>query len=1162
MKTLLATRERLKERSWLSRITAMFLMVVMVVSAVFFSLGASNAFADGPKNKDSNDELKGAMSFYSLSSSTSAFLSNTLSPDYNEVRSEKWDVITKSPANAGSMIGYADSNRNDNSFWLTSAFTQASTTMSYSAFDNDPSGKPERLAGARDYMYFGAALSSLGLDKSTSMSSLSFIPWIGGGLLWIMYALAAFLGQFFDAIVATFKVLNPFSLFYIGVNSINPTLADGMTGGNASNLPSGLKELAEYIGSWYKALYNMSWKVMVPLFFVILVSALILSSAARNQKGTWIKKYFIRISFIVLGLPLIGSMYTGTINGLASSSVDTSGAATRIVLETLVDFESWSTTNALYVPSDAVIEWDTYNQKPSDQSQIHIHDTAYAINKQTGHWAYGNKSSSGRGATIDIITRYMDNNQLSASDYETKVKSELTGYVNSDADKAKQVKNWFLGLNANAATLNDPTSTADNADTTVGENIENNAIISVAAGNGLIANADVNVISYSSRGANKCNLSSPDLGAGAPCNMAPLAIYNYLASTFSPQSLTVYSADNSTSGATRDTHMSINIVGGSLGAFLYWGEALSKLGAIVIIGYGYAVSLLIMAFRRSLEIIFSVPFATLGAIQSMAKIIIYSVALIVELIGTLFIYMLVSEFIIAVPHLLSDVFAAFYPKSSSRLSTSEAIAAAHSEAAAQAYQGPSALSGYAMSMIISLITSIVMIFFTIKALRWRHSIIKAVEEAVTKLVNKFMTSGVGAPVPGKSGAMAGLAGGAAAGLGAGLMANRMNRKDAKGKPSAAAPSGEPQNKAEMPPGATTGDDKGSAGGIAGDGDSGSNGGADGQAGQAGPDGSGTFDVDGSIDAGDVDGAGGASEGQGAYGGPGGVDDGSNGSYSGYGADGAAINERGRQVAENGLSNPEPVEAGAAAAGGTVVGAAAASDDPGEAHGSVGGTTQAADGSPSQAQESVLAEQSGTGEADVASQTRKEKRQAKKAARKEKRAEKKAEKKGRPKAKRNSVAGAALQGVVVGAVVGAASDGQSGVRAAAYTTHVSMARGTKDRKPSKKIRAPKAASVISKALAAGSTPAPAKTAATPAKATTIPMKSGGAKSVAPTRVSGGSAPVSRQTIPARQSRVSSVGSAAPQRTARQRSGVSPQRSTQSKQSQLRNTDGSIPKRKRK
>ena len=104
------------------------------------------------------------MSFYSLASSLSSYLSNTLSPDFDGgPRPSDWNAITGRTANAGSMLGYADSNRNDGANWLSSNWTTASATMSYSAFNVN-----EDLDGVQDYMHFGATLSALGLDNTQS----------------------------------------------------------------------------------------------------------------------------------------------------------------------------------------------------------------------------------------------------------------------------------------------------------------------------------------------------------------------------------------------------------------------------------------------------------------------------------------------------------------------------------------------------------------------------------------------------------------------------------------------------------------------------------------------------------------------------------------------------------------------------------------------------------------------------------------------------------------------------------------------------------------------------------------------------------------------------------------------------------------------------------
>ena len=853
-------------RPVLSRFAAMLAMIIIAVSGVLATTTVAHA-APG----DDDDELQGAMSFYSLASSLSSYLSNTLSPNFDGERPSDWNVITGRTANAGSMLGYADSNRNDGANWLSSNWTTASATMSYSAFNVN-----EDLDGVQDYMHFGATLSALGVDNTQAgMGMGGMVAFAGGGILWLLYAAASAIDSLFNFALSILSVLNPFQLFYQGINAISPTFAQVMVGGTTETLPAGMAGIADFIGGWYTWLVDLSWGVMVPVFLAVLLVGLLMFKGMN--KGGAIKKFLIRVAFIGLGLPLIGLMYTGALNSMSSASVDSTTTSSQVVLSTLVDFESWAKTNALAVPDGATIAWDSSKSRPSDDAILNVQDTALAINQQSNsHFKdyYSDASTLKSTDVLDLISRYMSGDTLTASDYETYVKGELTTAIGTDTDTATKVKNWFLGLNGNTKDLNDLSKELSDG-TTVGKSINDNGIIMVSDGSGLQVSKTGNVSTFSSEGVVSCTVS---VTGTTSCNMPPLAVYNYLTTTFNAESYTVYSADNSTSGATREVHTSVNLVGTGVQSILYWMSAVTTLGALVIIGFGYVLALIITSIRRSIQLISAIPFATLGALAGIAKVIVYTFALIVEVFVTIFVYLLVTEFIGSIPDLISSPFQAIMDSS-----------------------GTSSLPGGAISAIVSLLTVAIMVMFTVMALRLRKSLVKAVEEAVTKLVNKFMDTSAGAPSMGGGKMMPALAGGLAAGAGAAATNKLMNRGGGSGGPKGSGTGG----------GSSTTSAGGTAAAPIGT-DGGDAAGADGADGGAGPDGGGEIAVSGEVE-------------------ETGSSVGSPGSDPSISSDAATV-DKGRDVAANGLTDPaakpgkgDPAQAAGANQGDAMSGVQASMD---------------------------------------------------------------------------------------------------------------------------------------------------------------------------------------------------------------------------------------------
>src|SRR5699024_11667042 len=91
------------------------------------------------------------------------------------------------------------------------------------------------------------------------------------------------------------------------------------------------------------------------------------------------------------------------------------------------------------------------------------------------------------------------------------------------------------------------------------------------------------------------------------------------------------------------------MVGTGTMSFIYWFNAVVLLGSFVLIGFGYAFAMIIGNLRRGLQLITAIPFATLGAIAGIAKVVVYSIALIMEVIITIFLYKFVKELLIALP---------------------------------------------------------------------------------------------------------------------------------------------------------------------------------------------------------------------------------------------------------------------------------------------------------------------------------------------------------------------------------------------------------------------------------------------------------------------------------------------------------------------------------
>ncbi|MEU3016587.1 hypothetical protein ABZ635_04220 [Nocardiopsis sp. NPDC007018] len=741
------------------------------------------------------DDIDG-LSFYRLSSSLTALFSTAQEPDsavnFDAGNAEGWSEILSNPASAGSMLGYADENYNPISGWLNSRVAQSSDSVGY----NTLLGVHEGDDGARNYALFGATLNGLGLDSTSTGLSIAFMNMFAGGIILFLYTAMAFLDLLWSWIISFLIFINPFKLFYWAVNGLNPQFADGMVGGEP---PEGfLGEISQWFGEWYLVLVNISWTVMVPLFVATFLLGIMMFQ--KLNKGGVFKKLVIRLLFLVLGLPLLGSMYTGMLNAMEVATEGQTSGGTRVVLSTFVDFERWATDQRLRIPDQShgvFIEWNHYSSSPSGRSQTSVRDLALLINAQVlkmegelvpqgsdadeiwGGTALGGEepdlSEAKYEEISDMLKRYMRNSHVLGSSFETEAKSTLRESSTScqpDAEgnvpeNCSNERTWFEEY------IGDPEDVVKTEGNLIP--VEENPLLAVAPGTGLVAYSDrgTDNVSFSTQGddVQDCGLNLSARGSPRPCNLSPMAMYNYLNTDFGETSYTAYSSGKTTSEATRSIHNSVNLVGSGLMSLVYWLHAVVVLGAFVVIGYGYAFAMIMGNLRRSFQLITAVPFATLGVISGITKVIVYTIALLMEVVITLFLYMFVQEFLLSIPSIIQAPFVELLDSNEMQ------------EAAFLAFLA----SGGFIMMIITSVSILVIILLTVMAMRLRKTMVKAVEDASSKLVEKFTGESGGAGGGGAPGATGGrLPGGASPGMKGGGASRTMSGGAAKGGSGASA----------------------------------------------------------------------------------------------------------------------------------------------------------------------------------------------------------------------------------------------------------------------------------------------------------------------------------------------------------------------------------------
>lgn len=740
--------------------------VAAVLIAVFgLTMIGGSAYAD----KDKAEKYD----FYTLSSNVTAYFSDATKPGEGNGLSEDegWTTIAQNASEGGDLLGYGDDDVSSFSGWLVSKATGSSNTVGYDSLmvrDNDSSSANSAYSGVLAYAQYGSLLNALGLDSTSTGLGLHFQNMAFGSIMALLYLLAGGIDTIFSAVIWLLETLNPFKFFFSAISASSAAMANGMTGGQG--VPVWMQSLDTWFSGWYQALVNLSWTVLIPLFiFTFIISSLMWK---KGNALSGLKKLVIRMLFLGVGLPLIGSMYTASLGVMKDATAGAGMGATRVVISTFVDFENWAKVNRLAVPENGTLQWDSDKQSPTGASVNKLRPTTVAINKLANRGAFSDVAGinpSGLGsisaeaakadtssngglkdftyvAAMEMLLRYTTSQSYQASDFDTAIKGRISQQASSGVTWVKGCATTWFNVQADGSTKKDDKSGCDKT------KASENAVLKVREGSGLQASGEGSVITFTTNPADRLAGDWVVLGEDFNnANLSALSMYNYLNTTFDKNSATTYSSSNAVSSATREYHNSVNLVGSAGVSWLYWVNGAVTLLCFIVLGLGYAFGMFTGAIKNSMHIITAVPFATLGSLAGIAKVLIYTFTMITEIIATMFIYRLVQEIILSVPSIfeggLEHMFNSMggfgtYLKNSGNV-----------------------------TLFTSLVSTVLLILLTWKMMHFRGAFVKGLNEAVTKIIDKFLDTNV-APPAGGGKLMPALAGGVGAGVGS-AAANRL-----------------------------------------------------------------------------------------------------------------------------------------------------------------------------------------------------------------------------------------------------------------------------------------------------------------------------------------------------------------------------------------------------
>lgn len=161
--------------------------------------------------------------------------------------------------------------------------------------------------------------------------------------------------------------------------------------------------------------------------------------------------------------------------------------------------------------------------------------------------------------------------------------------------------------------------------------------------------------------------------------------------------------------------------------WIYLIDALVLLGCTILIGYGYAISLLLSNFKAMFRMVTNVLAGMLGSIQGIASACALTMALVIEILGTCVLYCLASRMIYAVYQLvelpLQVLLTANIFGSSSLVN----------------------ILGDLTPVVFGVVSILLVVFMTQRMMEYRNTICQSVTEACTGMINKFLQANAKVP---------------------------------------------------------------------------------------------------------------------------------------------------------------------------------------------------------------------------------------------------------------------------------------------------------------------------------------------------------------------------------------------------------------------------------
>lgn len=761
------------------KLVSLFLVLIIVAGSIFvvnittthaentdgyLEADQINESARNYSKDHADDEEAGSLDFPHVSGAAAAFFNYRIVKSMDEKDDKYLDMFRAgneayigSAGDAGSYLGYVSQDDGNLFGFLVSAFTKASASYSYNM------AYSFGLTNSKFYAYcaYGSMLSTLGLDKTKNVSTSSnFGSVIGGGIMLVGYLAASSIPRLFSWIVDVLNTLNPFGLL---VNSdLNGTGSVSLSGNHDVSSTETAKSggafdtLREYYTKLIDWMTKFSWYIIIPFCIAILVAGFLLFKNMGATKSR-AKKLLIRIVFLAIGIPLLGTMYTSILIEM-KEVVDTPMTAPDVVVaSTIVDFNAWANSSNLLPPKSSggaeiageITDAETHKIEPTTSTYWSLKNYCLYLNSQYASYlgridflddsssdtestisdwstaslerAKGKNSAIINSGVVTLIVQYMAGGVVTSGAYASNIVSRHSDTTATEPDAAlvimfrnmnafkKWKDNWVddAGDDKNSKQINQLCTDSQYGTFMTNGGLDFHPIESHPDGYGGYTGTGFSF--YTSPKEWYATRSVRDSGK-FPLGLSDMAMYNYLNTEFKSTEAIVYSPLDTVSYFSQVYHSSVNCIGRGFLCFMFMFHAIVTLFVYAIIGWFYAFGMFFQNLKRMITLLVKIPAAALGVMRSMAQVVAYIVAMIVEIMATILMYSIVMRLMEAIPRIIMD-------GASNLFSTDRSTSAA--------------------SLYITLIiVSVALIIFGVTAIKARKTIIKAIDEGLNGLIGR------------------------------------------------------------------------------------------------------------------------------------------------------------------------------------------------------------------------------------------------------------------------------------------------------------------------------------------------------------------------------------------------------------------------------------------